>query len=84
VLPYSTNAAVAPTVPASGPAMPIWACLSASWGCCRWKIAAPKNGMNRGAEAAMPCRRISTTWPISWTRIMTTRPAANQGPKKIA
>ena len=67
-------------VPAIGPAMPICACRIGDWACDRWKIAAPKNGMKIGAVAAIPWRRISTTWPISWMKIIDTRPTANQGP----
>jgi len=43
------NAAVAPMVPAIGPAMPISACFKALVGCERWKMAAPMNGMKIGA-----------------------------------
>jgi hypothetical protein len=41
-------------------------------------MAAPKNGMKSGAEAFMPWRRISTTWPISCSRIIRTSPRAAQ------
>ena len=40
--------------------------------------------MKIGAVAFIPCLWISTTWPISWTRIMTTRAAANAGPRNQA
>ena len=76
----STHAAVAPIVPAIGPAIPIWACFRASVGCWRWKIAAPRKGMKIGAVACMPWRLISRTCPISWTKIMTTRATANHPP----
>jgi len=65
-------------VPAIGPAMPICACFNASVACCRMKMAAPRKGMKSGAEAFMPWRLISTTWPISCTKIITTSPSAVQ------
>ena len=75
---------VAPMVPAIGPAMPICACFRADVGCERWKIAAPRKGMNIGAVACMPCRLISRTWPISWTNSIAISATANHGPKLTA
>ena len=80
----STRAAIEATVPATGPAMPIWAWCSASVACWRWKMAAPKKGMKSGAVAFMPWRRISTTWPISCSRIMVTSAPAASGPRRQA
>jgi hypothetical protein len=69
-------------VPAIGPAIPICACRIGLCAWERWKMAAPRNGMKIGAVAAIPWRRISTTCPISCTKIIKTRPTANHGPPK--
>src|SRR5206468_2453082 len=45
---------------------------------------APTNGMNTGAPAGMPSRRSATAWPISWTKISSTKPAAKAQPHSIA
>src|ERR1700674_582975 len=47
-------------------------------------MAAPRNGMNTGTVAAIPWRRISTKWPISWTNSIAMRAPANSGPRSQA
>ncbi len=42
---------------------------------------APRNGIKSGAVAGTPCRRSSITWPISCTKIKSTKHAANVQPK---
>jgi hypothetical protein len=44
----------------------------------------PRNGIKSGAVAGTPCRRSSITWPISWTKIKSTKQAAKVQPKKSA
>jgi hypothetical protein len=45
---------------------------------------APMNGMKSGADAGTPWRRSSSTWPISCTKISSTRPRPNHQPPRSA
>jgi len=43
-------------------------------------IAAPRNGIKRGALTGSPSHFAAVTCPISWTKIRKTRPAAKSQP----
>ena len=60
------------------------ASVHASRGCSFIMIDAPMKGMKSGAVTGMPSHFAAMTWPISWTKIRTTMPAAYFQPKKRA
>ena len=63
--------------PKTGPASEMRALRHGVSPACWMVTKAPKNGMNVGQETCSPCRRASTTWPSSCTRISSTKPNAN-------
>src|SRR5579863_350297 len=68
-------------VPNNGPASPERASWKALRGLPFIPTKAPRNGIKSGAVAGTPCRRSSTTWPISCTKIKSTKHAAKVQPK---
>ena len=70
-----TTAAAMP--PAAGPANEMSEFRHGDSPACLIFTYAPMSGMNIGADTSRPCRRASTTWPSSWTRIISTKPSAN-------
>ena len=66
--------------PAIGPPIPITASFHADLPSAFAMMSAPMKGMKIGAEIGSPWRQATKTWPISWTKIRSTTPAAKLQP----
>ncbi len=68
-------------MPSAGPASAMMPDLPASPGERRRLVTAPSGPMKMGRRAGSPIHLATMKCPSSWTRISTTRPIANAGPK---